>query len=490
MKMADLTLEESLNELGLCTLIERFQQEKIESYMIDSLTDSDLMRLGVDTIGDRHRVRQTVTEKLKVKVGTAVDENEVQTNIQESNRISRHNLASEIESERALLFNSDRRRSKKLSRSRVSASLSNVRARGSKKICIRGWTHQFVCLASRNQKTVPNATEKEILNNAGLGKKKIKLNKDDDQTDVFEKIMSNEVNEETNEVVGFPQLREAGGFELLRSSQNCRDLKLIECSWTANELQKNVNPQATIYIRPIQTNLSTKAKSQVAGDLATGEIVKTQCTGCKIEFPVRELREHLEICDGSSNLHDTDDHLGSDPETDFVTTGLSNFTENDISEISTQISMPVSTLTQLSAQNSETIIYVVNSDSTNVNVDQAQSLPTSFSSTANASPIPVMNISTSTSVTDIANNVVEFCMSNSITDPVEILRKLQEEMVIGRPLEVEDITQCAEGDTNFILIDRNQTMATGFDEINMISDLRKTLEVQFYNEVNKCWIDA
>jgi len=52
-------------------------------------------------------------------------------------------------------------------------------------------------------------------------------------------------------------------------------------------------------------------------------------------------------------------------------------------------------------------------------------------------------------------------------------------------LEVEDVTQCAEGDTNFILVDRNNILTTGIDEIKSITDYRKTLEVQFYDEVIK-----
>jgi hypothetical protein len=74
---------------------------------------------------------------------------------------------------------------------------------------------------------------------------------------------------------------------------------------------------------------------------------------------------------------------------------------------------------------------------------------------------------------------------NKIQDPVEILRKLQLEMVKGRPLDIEDITQANEGETNFIMVDRNKLLKTAFDEIRVIpsSNLRLTLEVQFYNEV-------
>ncbi|CAC5363783.1 unnamed protein product [Mytilus coruscus] len=58
-------------------------------------------------------------------------------------------------------------------------------------------------------------------------------------------------------------------------------------------------------------------------------------------------------------------------------------------------------------------------------------------------------------------------------------------MVIVRALEIEDVTQCAEGDTNFILIDRFSLLQTAMDEIGSLSDFRLTLEIQFYNENGK-----
>lgn len=56
-------------------------------------------------------------------------------------------------------------------------------------------------------------------------------------------------------------------------------------------------------------------------------------------------------------------------------------------------------------------------------------------------------------------------------------------IVTGRPLEIENPNEALEGDTNFILVDSENLLSTAFEEINAITDLRKTLEVQFYNEV-------
>lgn len=85
----------------------------------------------------------------------------------------------------------------------------------------------------------------------------------------------------------------------------------------------------------------------------------------------------------------------------------------------------------------------------------------------------------------IIAKAIDYCISESIQDPVESLRYLQSVIVCGRQLEITDTTQCDEGDTNFIIVDRNNILETGFEEVNSISNLQKTLEVQFYDEVNE-----
>lgn len=78
---------------------------------------------------------------------------------------------------------------------------------------------------------------------------------------------------------------------------------------------------------------------------------------------------------------------------------------------------------------------------------------------------------------------IEYCLSHNIQDPVEMLRYLQSVIVRGRKLEIVDTSQCLEGATNFIIVDRNNILETAFEEIDSIADLRTTLEVQFYDEV-------
>lgn len=87
-------------------------------------------------------------------------------------------------------------------------------------------------------------------------------------------------------------------------------------------------------------------------------------------------------------------------------------------------------------------------------------------------------------ISELVQQTVEYCRQNEIANPVEILRYYQKVMVLGRPLNVEDQSQAPEGSTNYIMVDRYNLIPTAFNEINALTNLRKTLEVQFYGEVS------
>jgi hypothetical protein len=74
-------------------------------------------------------------------------------------------------------------------------------------------------------------------------------------------------------------------------------------------------------------------------------------------------------------------------------------------------------------------------------------------------------------------------VNENVQNPIEILRCLQSKIVCGRQLEISDPTQQDDGATNFIIVDRQNIIDTAFDEIKSIENLRLTLEVQFYDEV-------
>jgi hypothetical protein len=137
--------------------------------------------------------------------------------------------------ERNLLFNFDRKRSNR--------SVKGGKLKKSK-VCF--WSHDFVCLSDIEQVKTPSAFERSKLLAAGLRLKKLTLSLTDDYDDVHYYIME-----------AFPKLKDAGGYELLRSS-NGRVLEVVPAppgGYSASYL-KDVMQQAKICIRPIQKCLS------------------------------------------------------------------------------------------------------------------------------------------------------------------------------------------------------------------------------------------
>lgn len=82
----------------------------------------------------------------------------------------------------------------------------------------------------------------------------------------------------------------------------------------------------------------------------------------------------------------------------------------------------------------------------------------------------------------VAEHCDKYCKEHGIENPVEILRIAQELIVTGRPLDVRDPTVCLEGETNYILINRDAVLKTALDEIQFLKQPTVTLEVGFYDE--------
>ena len=262
-----------------------------------------------------------------------------------------------------------------------------------------------MCLADKTATTIPSTTEKEILHNAGLGAKKIRPEASDDETKVLETLMSDD---------GFPKLKDAGGVELLRTSRNCINLTLINCCcWSVSELKRVVSQQANMYItiRPIQNNLSTKPVETYS---TQDELLfQSECYKCKKMFKLRELREHTEMCDSPST----------------------SSSDSTMVEHSEQVE---------NGKNDETIIYVFNSnDHESFEVQEMEPVESfntqSFQPTyteqqlQGTEEVPDISIDKQPeNVIDIVHAVIKFCSGEGVNDPVEILRKLQKEIVTGR----------------------------------------------------------
>lgn len=355
-------------------------------------------------------------------------------------------------------------------------SSSSGRGRKRKSACPqsqRQWSFQFVCLADKYSFKTPSSLEKQILFKAGLGLKKIKLDPIDDEDTVKEKITS-DVKDSDGNAVGFPALRSCGGFELMQSSPNCRDLRRIDCCWSARDLKANLGGgQGKIYIVPIQKSLSTKP-SQMSGSSS----LKEECHICHKQILIRELRKHLWDCQDGSRESDED-------ENDLMQSAFS--TSRSQEEITS--GSATSTLTQ-------PLITTTQSQSQSNSITSAPDTAASFaSSSGNALVVSITETSLPTTpsttnsdddkmtVDEVVEKTVQYCRKNDISNPVEILRCLQLNMVTGRALEVEFAHEEKAGETNFIMVDRQNLLQTALDEISCLQDFRKTLEVQFYNEV-------
>jgi len=206
-------MESILEELDLKELYPKFMEEKIEIATVMTVEESYLIELGVKTKGDRIRLRQKC---------------EVASQQPPSQSTSTSSL---LARERALLF-SPYRNSRTNSQRHTTS-----RRRGSSRKSVSGggrsWTVNFFCLSSPYQTEVPSVIEKEKLQNAGLGLKKIKLNINDDEFQFYDKLTSNEKlddDDDGGEIVGFPRLKDGGGFDLMQCYPNSRKLRVIDCS--------------------------------------------------------------------------------------------------------------------------------------------------------------------------------------------------------------------------------------------------------------------
>ena len=153
------------------------------------------------------------------------------------------------------------------------------------------WTGQFVCLADRQACRVPSSTEKQILQQAGLGLKKVRFFVDDSEEEVVKKLTSDEPGDD-GIPNGFPQLKEGKGFELMSCMTNSRDLAVVKSSWSVEGLKTLFTPQTKIYLRPIQKNLRVKGGQE---NRLTCKLTE-KCMWCSQEFPLNELRTHSVTC--------------------------------------------------------------------------------------------------------------------------------------------------------------------------------------------------
>lgn len=79
-------------------------------------------------------------------------------------------------------------------------------------------------------------------------------------------------------------------------------------------------------------------------------------------------------------------------------------------------------------------------------------------------------------------DVITKAKKEQFMNPVELLRFLQKEIMIGRVLDITDLTVENSGETNHISVDRDSILKTTFEEFKYVDNFRKTFEVDFMGE--------
>ena len=95
-------MDKILEDTGLSTLREKFEEERIEPEIVIAMSDAELARLGIQTIGDRIRLRSACRRKNDGAQNIASEANTPSTATSSSS-----SSAATIASERARLFNPD-----------------------------------------------------------------------------------------------------------------------------------------------------------------------------------------------------------------------------------------------------------------------------------------------------------------------------------------------------------------------------------------------
>ncbi|XP_039894576.1 uncharacterized protein LOC120737779 isoform X2 [Simochromis diagramma] len=173
-----------------------------------------------------------------------------------------------------------------------SAPLSSLTSHSSKKACRSIYTHTFFCLHDHMSDTVPAKAVKFDLAAAGLGEKRISFQgRDDDPEVVKAKI------EDT-----FPQLKDTGGFELLRISGTTRSRNLCtipspDTGYTVRYLRSPLSGigQALIYIRPLQKSIDLEDSLTTLQQQGP----PTKCLNCDINIPLNKMKNHITKCTSS-----------------------------------------------------------------------------------------------------------------------------------------------------------------------------------------------
>ena len=93
-----------------------------------------------------------------------------------------------------------------------------------------------MCLSDRISDKISNPTQKQVLQKAGLGLKKIVFDLEDTEEELYAKLTSSDLDENQN-TIGFPKLKNCVGFVSSRCVPDYRVLESIECTMAVKTLK-------------------------------------------------------------------------------------------------------------------------------------------------------------------------------------------------------------------------------------------------------------
>ena len=229
---------------------------------------------------------------------------------------------------------------------------------------------------------------------------------------------------------------------------------------SVKELKNHISGQGKIYITPIQRSLSTIPLAPQRNESKIKEI----CSVCSDIFYVKDLRKHFLTCCHSALLEEDEFESFTD------TSDGTGQTANSISSNSIQYHQNMGPTVHVEDFVTDEAVTAIENDSS-----------------LGAETVDLINVSPKSEVVSLVEMNIESridAIIESRQNLVQILEYLQEKLIAGRPLEILDPTSCEKGDTNLIMVDRENILETGFEKILALKDKFTTLEVQFYGEVS------
>uniref|UniRef100_A0A7M5XPC8 HECT domain-containing protein n=2 Tax=Clytia hemisphaerica TaxID=252671 RepID=A0A7M5XPC8_9CNID len=201
-------------------------------------------------------------------------------------------------------------------------------------------------------------------------------------------------------------------------------------------------------------------------------ILKEKCFECGQEFSLQDLTFHVESCGKDM---DTDEELppfyrevGSEDDNrnrnDEDKENENNENENNGNETEENQNHESTVGNRNDSAFNITVEYVGQDDIISQEHDDFKKIQEDFD------------------IIESVNKILNHGFANNNNSPVELLRVMQEHLVLGRSLEVRDVSVAEEGPVNFIMVDRANLLVTGFDEISQLDFKFMCLRVQFYCE--------